>query len=83
MIIFEPNLEQCAANPCEIHQHDTRIDPRDAVERMTRKAAVPADLGDLVLRSHRCQLRAVEGLQHSPDIVHGSQEQHISVHVQQ
>lgn len=80
---FRAHLKQCPADPCQIHQHYARVDPRGAVERVPGEAAVPADLGHLVLRGHRCQLGPVEGPQQQPDVVHGPQEQNISVHVKQ
>lgn len=83
MTKFWPYFEHCVTDSREIHQHDTGVDPCDPVERVTCKAAVPANLGDLVLWGHCCQLGAVEGLQETPDVIHGPQEQHISVHIQQ
>ena len=76
-------FEQCAADPGEIHQHDTGVHPRDAVERVACEAAVPANLGDLVLWSHCCELAAVKGLQETPDVIHGPQEEDICVHIEQ
>lgn len=49
---------------------------------MPCKAAVPANLGDLMLGGHGCQLGAVEGLEETPDIVHRAEEQDICVHIQ-
>lgn len=77
-----PYLEPRAADLRQIHQHDTRVDPRDPVERVAREAAVPANLGDLVLGSHCRKLGAVEGLKEAPDIVHGPQEQNVGVHIE-
>lgn len=79
----QATLKQCPADPRQVHQHYARVDPRCAVERVPGEAAVPADLGHLVLRGHRCQLGPVEGPQQQPDVVHGPQEQNISVHVEQ
>ncbi len=82
MTMFWPYFEHCAADPCEIHQHDTRVDPCDSIERVACKAAVPANLWDLVLWGHCRQLGAVEGLEETPDIIHGPQEQHVGVYVE-
>lgn len=78
-----PYFKRCAPDPGEIHQHHAGIDPRDTVERVAREAAVPSDLRDLVLWRHCCQLGAVEGLEEAPDIIHGPQEQHVRVDVEQ
>ena len=76
-------FEQRAADPGEVHQHDSRVDPRDPVEGVACEAAVPAYLGHLVLGGHGGQLRAVELLEEGPDVVHGSEEKHVCVHVEQ
>lgn len=76
-------FERAAPDPREIHQHHAGIDPRDAVERVAREAAIPSDLRDLVFRRHRRQLGAVEGPEEAPDIIHGPQEQHVRVDVEQ
>lgn len=76
-------LKQRAANAREVHQHDSRVDPCNSVERVPCEATIPADFGDLVLRGHGCQLSAVEGLQEFPDVIHWPEKQHICVHIQQ
>lgn len=77
------HFEQLAADPREVHEHDARVDPGDTVEGVACEAAVPADLGDLVLWGHGCKLRAVEVLEEGPDVVHGPEEQHVSIHIEQ
>ena len=76
-------FEGRAPDPREIHEHHAGIDPRDAVERVAREAAVPTDLRDFVFGRHCRQLGAVEGLEEAPDIIHGPQEEHVRVHVEQ
>lgn len=65
-----PYLKENAANACEVHQHDPRVDTCNAIERVPCKTTVPADFGDLMLRGHGCQLSAVKGLQEFPDVIH-------------
>ena len=76
-------FEHCAADPGEVHQHDPGVDPRDPIERVACKAAIPAYLGHLMLWGHGGQLGAVELLEEGPDVVHGSEEQHVCVHIEQ
>lgn len=78
-----PYFEEGATYPCEVHEHDTRVDPCDPIERMACKATIPADLGDLVLGGHSRQLSGVEGLEEGPDIIHGSKEEHVCINIQQ
>lgn len=77
------HLELSAADPCQIHQHHPGVEAGGAVKRVTGEAAVPANLGDLVLRGHGSQLGGVELPQELPDVIDGPQEEHISVHVKQ
>lgn len=80
---MSPYFEHRAADPGEIHQHDAGVDPRHPVKGVASEAAVPANLRHLVLRGHRCQLGAVEGLEEGPDVVHRPQEEHVGVDVKQ
>lgn len=77
------HLELSAADPCQIHQHHPGVEAGGAVKRVTGEAAVPANLGDLVLGGHGSQLGGVELPQELPDVIDGPQEEHISVHVKQ
>lgn len=72
-----------AADPCQVHQHHPGVEAGAAVVGVAGEAAVPADLGDLVLGGHGSHLAGVELPQEVPDVIHGPQEQHVRVHVKQ
>lgn len=82
-MIDDPYFEQSSSDPCEVHQHDSRVDPGDPIEGVACEAAVPANLGDLMLWGHSSKLGGVEGLEETPHIIHGPEEQHICIHVEQ
>lgn len=74
-------LEEHAPHPCHVHEHDSWVDSRPAVERMTGKAAVPGDAGLLVFRGHCSQLGGIKLGQEGPQVVYGLQEEDVWVHV--
>lgn len=77
------HLEVRAADAGQVHQHHAGVEAGAAVVGVPGEAAVPADLGHLVLGGHGSQLGGVELPQQVPDVIDGPQEQHVSVHVKQ
>lgn len=82
IFFFLENLEEHAPQPRHVHQHDSRVDARPAVEGVAGEAVVPGDAGLLVLRSHCSQLRGIKIGEEGPEAVDGLQEQDVRIHVQ-
>lgn len=79
---FFQHLEEDAPQPRHVHQHDSRVDARPAVEGVAGEAVVPRDAGLLVLRSHGSQLRGIKVGEEGPEAVDGLQEEDVRIHVQ-